>query len=90
MADHETGDLPSDYFPRDGESIEERVARWGARDIQIGNLAETRAVDYLIQQNHRLKTEWKRPWRPARYIVFHHLGRLRLRVLGWRPGLREN
>ncbi len=89
MTVREPGDLLSDYFPRQGESAEERVARWGARDIEIGNIAEGRAVDHLIQENHRLKVEWKMPWRPARRVANQHAQALRLRVLGKRPGLYE-
>lgn len=89
MADHEPGDLLSDYFPRDGESVEDRVARWAARDIQIGNIAEDRAVDYLIRENHRLKMEWRMPWRPARRVATQHAHEARAWLLGKRPGLGE-
>ena len=89
MSSHEPGDLLSDYFPREGETVEERVQRWAARDIQIGNLAEDRAVDFLIQENHRLKMEWKMPWRPARRVATHHLADLRRRALGRRQGLED-
>jgi hypothetical protein len=90
MADtHEPGDLLSDYFPREGESVEDRVARWAERDLQIGNIAEDRAVDHLIQENHRLKMEWKMPWRPARRVASQHLAEVRQWALGKRPGLDD-
>ena len=87
--DHEPGDRLSDYFPREGESVEERLARWAERDLQIGDLAEQRTVHNLIKENHRLKVEWKMPWRPARRVATSHLQGVRLRILGKRPGLRD-
>jgi hypothetical protein len=87
MTTHEPGNLLSDYFPREGESVEDRVTRWAQRDLQIGNIAEDRAVDHLIKENHRLKVEWKMPWRPAKRVVNQHLQELRLRTLAKRPDL---